>query len=71
MEVVKVGARGVHVWLQSANLAIRAPYMQSKLADPAEQALMKATQRLTPEERLSAFLTHCQPVLESQEQSHA
>jgi hypothetical protein len=38
--------------------------MQSKLAKEAEQALIEATQRLTPEERLNAFLAHCELVME-------
>ena len=38
--------------------------MESKLAKQAEQALIEATQRLTPEERLNAFLTHCELVME-------
>jgi hypothetical protein len=38
--------------------------MQSKLAKEAERALVEATQRLTPEERLNAFLTHCRLVME-------
>ena len=38
--------------------------MESKLAKQAEQALIEATQRLTPEERLNAFLTHCKLVME-------
>ncbi|HVS75401.1 MAG TPA: hypothetical protein VHE11_00595 [Steroidobacteraceae bacterium] len=33
--------------------------MESKLARDARQALIAATQRLTPEERLQAFLRHC------------
>jgi hypothetical protein len=32
--------------------------MESKLARDARQALIAATQRLTPEERLQAFLRH-------------
>jgi hypothetical protein len=34
--------------------------MESKLALEARQALLEDTQRLTPEERLNAFLEHCQ-----------
>jgi len=33
--------------------------MESKLAKDAEKALIEATQRLCPEERLNAFLQHC------------
>jgi hypothetical protein len=32
--------------------------MESKLAKDAERALIEATQRLSPEERLNAFLVH-------------
>jgi hypothetical protein len=32
--------------------------MESKLAREAKEALIAATQRLTPEERLNAFLAH-------------
>jgi hypothetical protein len=38
--------------------------MESKLAEQAKLALMAATQRLTPEQRLNAFLAHCQLVME-------
>jgi hypothetical protein len=37
--------------------------MESKAAEVAEQALIKATQRLSPEERLNAFLEHCRLVM--------
>ncbi len=36
--------------------------MESKLAQAAERALVEATQKLSPEERLNAFLTHCRLV---------
>jgi len=38
--------------------------MESKVAKQAERALVEATQRLSPEERLNAFLTHCRLVVE-------
>lgn len=38
--------------------------MESKLANHAEQMLLEAMQRLTPEERLNAFLTHCRLMME-------
>jgi hypothetical protein len=38
--------------------------MESKLAKAAESALVEATQRLSPEERLNAFLAHCRLVIE-------
>jgi hypothetical protein len=38
--------------------------MESKVAKDAERALVEATQRLTPEERLNAFLAHCRLVME-------
>ena len=38
--------------------------MKSKLAEEAEQALIEATQKLSPEERLNAFLEHCRLVTE-------
>ena len=34
--------------------------MESKLAREARQALLAESQLLTPEERLNAFLEHCQ-----------
>jgi hypothetical protein len=33
--------------------------MQSKVADRLEMALIEATQSLSPEQRLNAFLHHC------------
>jgi hypothetical protein len=41
--------------------------MQSKLAQEARLAAIAATQRLTPEERLNAFLEHCQLMMELHE----
>ena len=38
--------------------------MESKVAKAAEQALVEATQRLVPEERLNAFLVHCRLIVE-------
>ena len=38
--------------------------MESKIAKEAERALIEATQRLSPEERLLAFLTHSRLVVE-------
>ena len=38
--------------------------MESKLAKEAERALVEATQRLTPEERVGAYLTHCELMME-------
>jgi hypothetical protein len=38
--------------------------MESKVAKEAERALVEATQRLSPEERLNAFLAHCRLVIE-------
>ena len=38
--------------------------MESKVAKEAERALVEATQRLSPEERLNAFLAHCRLVME-------
>jgi hypothetical protein len=43
--------------------------MESKLAKAAEWALVEATQRLSPEERLNAFLVHCRLVTELCESS--
>jgi hypothetical protein len=34
--------------------------MESKLAQEARRALLAANRRLTPEQRLQAFLRHCQ-----------
>jgi hypothetical protein len=33
--------------------------MKSKLAEAADRALVDATQRLSPEQRVNAFLAHC------------
>jgi hypothetical protein len=38
--------------------------MESKIAKEAERALVEATQRLSPEERLNAYLEHCRLVTE-------
>jgi hypothetical protein len=38
--------------------------MESKLAKDAERALVAGTQRLSPEERLNAYLAHCRLVTE-------
>jgi len=38
--------------------------MESKLANEAKLALLTATRRLTPEQRLNAFLAHCQLMME-------
>ena len=38
--------------------------MESKVAKEAERALVEATQRLSPEERLNAFVAHCRLVVE-------
>lgn len=39
----------------------------SKLAKEAERALIEATQRLSPEERLNSFLAHCRLIMELHE----
>jgi hypothetical protein len=36
--------------------------MDSKVAQEAERALIEATQKLSPEARLNAFLEHCRLV---------
>jgi hypothetical protein len=41
--------------------------MESKVAKEAERALIEATQRLSPEERLNAFLEHCRLVTQQYE----
>ncbi len=38
--------------------------MESKVAKDAERALVEATQRLSPEERLNAYLAHCRLIVE-------
>jgi hypothetical protein len=38
--------------------------MNSRLALQAKAELLAATQRLTPEERLNAFLRHCRLMME-------
>jgi hypothetical protein len=40
------------------------PHVESKLANDAKQALIIAARRLTPEQRLNAFLAHCQLMME-------
>ena len=45
--------------------------MDSKLAEDAELALIEATQRLSPEERLNAFLSHCRFMTELYEAGQA
>ena len=45
--------------------------MESKLAKDAERALIEATQRLSPEERLNAFLAHCRLMAELYEAGQA
>jgi hypothetical protein len=37
--------------------------MESKLAEEARAALLSAVQPLSPEERLNAFLDHCELVM--------
>ena len=39
-------------------------FMESKLAEAAERALVEATQRLSPEDRVNAFLAHSRLVVE-------
>jgi hypothetical protein len=38
--------------------------MESKLAKEAERMLVEATQRLSPEERMNAFVAHCRLVMD-------
>ena len=38
--------------------------MESKLAQHGKRALLEATQRLTPEQRLEAFVVHCRLMME-------
>lgn len=38
--------------------------MESEVAREAERELIRATQRLTPEQRVNAFLAHCRLVME-------
>jgi hypothetical protein len=45
--------------------------MESKLALAAERALIDATQKLSPEERLNAFLAHCRLVVQLYEAGQA
>jgi hypothetical protein len=47
-------------WRGSARLT----GMKSKLAEAAEKALVEATQRLSPEQRVNAFLTHSRLVMQ-------
>ena len=53
----------VAVWASAEQHAraaarVRISSMESKLAREAKEALIAATQRLSPEERLNAFLAH-------------
>jgi hypothetical protein len=45
--------------------------MESKIAREAERALIEATQRLSPEERLNAFLVHCRLMMDLYEAGQA
>lgn len=38
--------------------------MESQIAKEAERSLIEATQRLSPEERLNAYLEHCRLMME-------
>jgi hypothetical protein len=38
--------------------------MKSKLAEAAEKALVEATQRLSPEQRVNAFLAHSRLIMQ-------
>jgi len=38
--------------------------MESKVAKDAERSLIEATQRLSPEERLNAYLEHCRHMMD-------
>jgi peroxiredoxin family protein len=38
--------------------------MESKVAKEAEQALVEATQRMSPEQRVNAYLAHCRLVMQ-------
>jgi hypothetical protein len=38
--------------------------MDSKISKDAEQELVALTQRLSPEERVNAFLEHCRSMME-------
>lgn len=38
--------------------------MESRVAQDAERELIEATQRLSPEERLNAYLEHCRLMME-------
>jgi hypothetical protein len=38
--------------------------VKSQLAQKTDRDLIEASQRLSPEERLNAFLTHCRLVME-------
>jgi len=38
--------------------------MESRLASEARRALVAATQKLTPEQRVEAFLVHCRLLAE-------
>jgi hypothetical protein len=45
--------------------------MESKLANEARLALLAAARCLTPEQRLNAFLTHCQLMMELTQQARS
>jgi hypothetical protein len=38
--------------------------MRSKLAESLKRSLLESNQRLTPEQRLEAFLVHCRLIAE-------
>ncbi len=41
--------------------------MKSRIAEAAERELVEATQRLTPQERLNAYLRHCRLMMKLHE----
>jgi hypothetical protein len=46
--------------LDTASAPVSHRHMRSKLADAARRSLSDDVKRMTPEQRLAAFLAHCQ-----------
>jgi len=52
------------VWSAAARGLVTLVAMESKIAKEARLALIADAKRMTPEQRLEAFLAHCQLVME-------
>ena len=59
-----MGCKGSRVQISALRPISVVDAVESKLAQQLRQELIAATQALTPEQRLEAFLEHCQLVAE-------